>query len=178
MCIASGSAAIVAAFAPARALAQDTMPNPAAQAAVREAGARLPQAGEPLRLPELVRLDGSPYGEAQARGKVLLVYWWASWCPFCAATSPHIETLWRTQRARGLDVLALSIDRRQSDARAYLDRRGYTFPAAMLTAEAARMLPKPRGLPVSVLRGREGKVVFSEAGELFPETVEGLKQYL
>ena len=57
----------------------------------------------------------------------------------------------------------------------------------MLTGEVAKMLPKPKGLPVVVVlkidktkpqKSREGKVVFAEGGEMFPEDIEGLKKYI
>ncbi|WP_309683078.1 TlpA disulfide reductase family protein [Polaromonas sp.] len=144
----------------------------------------LPKVGSPLRLPEpLTLLDGSRWSAAPMQGKTLVVYWWASWCPFCALQSPHIEALWRAQQAKGLQVLALSIDRQQAAAANYMKARGYSFPAGMLTPEVARLLPKPVGLPVLVVLkvaadGRNGTVVFAESGEMFPEDVEGLKKYL
>ena len=138
----------------------------------------LPRLGSPLPLPALRLLDGSAWTPARAQGKVLVVYWWASWCPFCALQSPHIEALWRAQKANGLEVLALSIDRQPAAAANYMKAKGYSFPAGMLTPEVARMLAKPAGLPVVVVRGRDGTVVFAESGEMFPEDVEGLKKYL
>lgn len=102
-----------------------------------------------------------------------MVYWWASWCPFCAVQSPHIEeTSRRKERSRGLQVLALSIDRTPEAAAGYMRQKGYTFPAGMLTPDVAKVLPKPKGLPVVVVRGRAGKVVFAEAGEMFPKTLK------
>ena len=77
----------------------------------------------------------------------LVVYWWASWCPFCALQSPHIGALWQTQKATGLGVLALLIDKLQSMANAYLKSKGYTFAADIVTLDVAKMLPKPKGLP-------------------------------
>lgn len=138
----------------------------------------LPRPGTALPLADLPLLDGSMFRASAADGQVLVVYWWASWCPFCAVQSPHIEKLWRKERTRGLQVLALSIDRTSEAAAAYLKQRGYTFPAAMLTPEVAKVLPKPRGLPVVVVRGRDGKVAFAEAGEMFPEDIEGLAKFL
>ena len=138
----------------------------------------LPALGSSLPLVALPLLGGGSFQPVQAQGKVLLVYWWASWCPFCAVQSPHIESLWRAQRDRGLQVLALSIDRRREDAAAYLRKKGYTFPAGMLSPAVAKVLPKPRGLPVTVVRGRDGKVLFAEGGEMFPEDIEGLTKYL
>lgn len=141
----------------------------------------LPKVGSTLSLAPVTLLDGSLWTPAQAQGKVLVVYWWASWCPFCAVQSPHIEALWRAQKAHGLEVLALSIDKEAAAAANYIKAKGYSFPAGMLTPEVARVLPKPAGLPVVVVlkvSGNRGKVVFAEAGEMFPEDVEGLKKYL
>ncbi len=150
-------------------------------AGARGSDAALPQPGSVLKLPALALLDGRAWTPAQVQGKVLVVYWWASWCPFCAVQSPHIEALWRAQRSRGLEVLALSIDKEAAAAANYLKARGYSFPAAMLTPEVARVLAKPPGLPVVVVlkvKGDGGQVMFAEAGEMFPEDVEGLKKYL
>ena len=81
-------------------------PCVAARAWAREPGAPLPKVGSVLSLPALTLLDGSAWKPSAAGGKTLVVYWWASWCPFCAVQSPHIEALWRAQKARGLEVLA------------------------------------------------------------------------
>lgn len=137
-----------------------------------------PAPGTALPLPELELLDGSRFRPADAEGRVLVLYWWASWCPFCALQSPHMEQLWRAQRARGLLLLGLTIDRRAEDATAYIARRGYTFPSARVTPEVARVLPKPRGLPVTVVRGRDGRVLMAEAGQLFPEDIQEIARFL
>ncbi len=159
-------------------LAALAAPGAAFGVRAKSAEAPLPQIGSVLQVPAATLLDGRPWTPSVAQGKVLVVYWWASWCPFCAVQSPHIEALWRAQRASGLEVLALSIDSRPEAAVAYMKAKGYSFPAAMYTPQMAKMLPKPRGLPVVVVRGRGGKVVFAEAGEMFPEDVEGLKKFL
>ncbi|MDI1236635.1 MAG: TlpA disulfide reductase family protein [Polaromonas sp.] len=141
----------------------------------------LPRLGSTLTLPALSLLDGRAWTPEQMQGKLLVVYWWASWCPFCAVQSPYIESLWRAQKAQGLEVLALSIDREAVAAVNYMKTRGYSFPAGMLTPEVARVLPKPDGLPVVVVlkvNGKSGKVLFAESGEMLPEDVEGLKKYL
>jgi thiol-disulfide isomerase/thioredoxin len=142
-----------------------------------EPAAPLPLLGSALAVPALTLLDGSTWGPDQAQGKVLVVYWWASWCPFCAEQSPHMDALWRMHRSQGLVLMALSIDKQPAVAGAHLKAKGYGFPVAM-AAQAAAVWPKPRGLPVVVVRGRDGKVVFAESGSLFPEDVQGLKKFL
>jgi len=152
----------IAARAPAAAAASDALPA---------RGALLP-------VPAVELLDGRRFVPAHAEGKLLVVYWWASWCPFCALQSPHMEKLWLAGRGRGLQMLALSIDKQADDATAYLATRGYTFPAGMFTPAVARVLPKPKGLPVTVVRGRDGRILMAEAGQLFSEDIEQIAQWL
>lgn len=148
-------------------------------AAIEAKAPPLPAVGTPLALPASIgRLDGSRFDAREAEGRVLVLYWWASWCPFCAETTPHVEALWRAHRAGGLQLLALSIDTQPQPARAYLARRGYTLPAAWVTPAVQRALPKPRGLPVTLVRGRDGRVLQAEAGQLFPEDVQALARHL
>ena len=138
----------------------------------------LPVQGSVLALPAVELFDGRRFEPAHAQGKLLVIYWWASWCPFCALQSPHMETLWQAGQSRGLQMLALSIDKKPEDATAYLAQRGYSFPAGWFTPAVARVLPKPKGLPVTVVRGRDGRVVMAEAGQLFPEDIEQIAQWL
>ncbi len=144
----------------------------------------LPKLGSKLLLPDVKLLSGSVWTPQNSPARTLVVYWWASWCPFCAVQSPHIEALWQAQKANGLGVLALSIDKQETAAIAYVKSKGYSFPAGMFTPEVAKMLPKPKGLPVVVVlkidkaKPSEGSVVFAEGGEMFPEDIEGLKKYI
>jgi len=110
---------------------------------------------------------------------VLVVYWWASTCPFCALQSPEMQKLWEAERRKpqGLLFLTLSIDRKPEDALQYLHKKGYTFPAGFVTPQVHRALPKPKGLPITVVRGRDGRVLQAEKGQLFPEDVELLGRW-
>ena len=138
----------------------------------------MPPLGSRLALPEVPLLDGTRFTPAQAEGRVLVIYWWASDCPFCALQSPEIQKLWLTQRPRGLQLLTLSIDRHPEEAQAYLHKKGYTFPSGMATAAVQRVLPKPRGLPIVLVRGRDGTVLQAEKGQMFAEDVELLGRWL
>jgi thiol-disulfide isomerase/thioredoxin len=137
-----------------------------------------PKLGMPLDIPDVPLLDGRVFHPSEATGQVLVVYWWASWCPFCAQQSPLMEKLWLAQRGHGLRMLGLSIDRKVEDATGYMSKHSFTFPAGLLTPAVARILPKPKGLPVTVVRGRDGRVLASEVGQLFPEDIEQFARFL
>ncbi|MDO9074729.1 MAG: TlpA disulfide reductase family protein [Rubrivivax sp.] len=137
-----------------------------------------PAPGTLLPLPDFTLFDGRTVTPADFDGQVLVLYWWASWCPFCALQSPLMERLWLAQRGRGLRFVGLSIDRKPEDATRYLTRHGYTFPSALVTPAIAHVLPKAKGLPITVVRGRDGRVLMGEAGQLFPEDVEQIARFL
>jgi peroxiredoxin len=153
-------------------LAQDS-------AAERETSApRMPALGSYVKLPSMTLLDGRTFNPSQTKGRVTVVYWWASTCPFCALQSPEMQKLWQAQQGQELRMLALSVDKTPAEASAYLQKKGYTFPAAWVTAEVQQVLPKPRGLPVTLVLGREGQVLQTEKGQMFPEDVAQLASWL
>ncbi len=137
----------------------------------------LPELGTVWRLPPLALLDGSQFTPEQVRGQVVVLYWWASTCPFCALQSPEMHKLWTQYQAKGLKMLALSVDRKKEEALPYLQKRGYTFPAGWVTPEFQAVLPKPKGLPITVVLGRDGQVLQAERGQLFPEDVAQLARW-
>ena len=149
-----------------------------AQAQNAPAAAPLPAPGSTLPLAPVALLGGGRFEPAQADGRVLVLYWWASWCPFCALQSPEMQKLWTTAQPRGLQLLGLSIDRQPQDAAAYLQRKGYSFPSAWVGPAPSGAYAKPEGLPVTVVRGRDGRVLQAEKGQLFPEDVAQLARWL
>lgn len=141
-------------------------------------GGPLPSVGSRLPVPDVTLLDGRRLPAASLAGHVTVLYWWASWCPFCAIQSPEMHKLWATHAARGLRLLGLSIDRKPEDAQAYLTKKGYGFPSAWVSPELRAQLPKPRGLPVTVVLGRDGRVLLAESGQMFAEDVDAIADWL
>ena len=135
-------------------------------------------AGSKLTLVDLPLIEGGVFRAADAERKVLAVYWWASWCPFCAEMSPSVEQLWRSQRDRGLAVLGISIDRTPEAARDHRARRGYTFPSAIHHPGIDAVFAKPKTIPAFWVRDRTGRVVMAETGQLFPEDIAQVARFL
>lgn len=152
--------------------------SPWALAAWPAVAAPAPTVGSQLRLVDLPLIDGGKFNAAEAQGKVVVVYWWASWCPYCAEMSPHIEKLWRTEKERGLRVLGISVDRTVEAVIEHRKRKGYTFPCAMAAPALEPVLPRPKGIPVLWVRGRDGRVVMAESGQMLPEEVAEIARFL
>ena len=147
-------------------------------AAQKAAATPLPAVGAPYPLAAVPLLGGGRFEPAQAEGRALVLYWWASWCPFCAQQSPEMQKLWAAQKDRGLRMLALSIDKKPTDIPPFLKSKNYTFPVAWLSPALAKVLPKPAGLPVTIVIGRDGRVKMADSGELFAEDIAGIAKFL
>lgn len=155
-------------------LAAPVLGQPVSAAADEAKAPSLPALGSALAVPAVDLIGGGRFDPDQARGKPLLVYWWASTCPFCALQSPEMDAFWRAQHGRGLQMLALSIDRTPADAEQYLKKKGYGFPTAWASPAWRKAFPKPKGLPVTLLAGADGRLLLAEKGQMFAEDVQDM----
>ncbi|MDM7456535.1 MAG: TlpA disulfide reductase family protein [Tepidimonas sp.] len=153
--------------------------QPAEAAAAEAKAPPLPALGAPWTVPAMELLDGSRFEPAGAEGQVLVLYWWASTCPFCAVTTPLLNAFWQRHRQRpGWQLLTLSIDRTREAALRYMQQRGYAFSCAWVTRDVQRAMPKPKGLPITLVRGRDGRILMAERGQLFAEDIDTIAQWL
>ena len=133
--------------------------------------------GDRVKWRDVTLLDGRTFPASALTGQVVVVEIWASWCPFCAQQNPLLQQLYEAQRGRGLDFLTFSIDREPAKARAYMIEHRYTFPAAMATRQSEKWFGPRKGLPELYVVDRDGRIVFREVNEMFPEDVRALSRF-
>jgi thiol-disulfide isomerase/thioredoxin len=130
--------------------------------------APVPQVGQPAILPELSTAGGHLAPEAM-RGKVIVLAWFASYCPFCAQEAPKLQKLYAAN-AQHLLVVGVNVEEKDPDQAAkvgqWIARYGWTFPVALNAAALERTLGKPKGIPALVVIDAEGRVRQVESGEL------------
>ncbi len=78
---------------------------------------RLDRIGQPLRL-QFTALDGTRIDLDRYRGKVVLLDFWATWCPPCVGALPGVKDVWKRLQPEGFEVIGVSYD----DQRETLDR--------------------------------------------------------
>jgi cytochrome c biogenesis protein CcmG, thiol:disulfide interchange protein DsbE len=104
-------------------------------------------------------LDGGHVSLEALRGQVVLVNFWATWCPPCRVEMPGFERVYQARKEEGFVIVGLSTDRGAPDQVVqFLTQRGVTFPVAMAPPDLAREFGGVRGLPTSFLIDREGRV--------------------
>ena len=131
----------------------------------------------------LSALSGASLGLAELRGKVVLLNFWATWCVPCRKEMPAIEALYRRYKDRGLEVLAVSLDKLSTTVvEAFVKEVGVTYRVALDPSWATARTYGVRGLPATFLIDRAGNVVMRELGErdwmeeAKQQAVEGLLQ--
>jgi peroxiredoxin len=116
---------------------------------------------EPAAAFSVAAPDGTSLALGDFRGKVVLLNFWATWCEPCLDEMPALERLARTYRARGLVVLALSVDREgASVVRPYLERNRLTFPVGLDPQQAVARLYRVWALPSTLVLDRAGVALF------------------
>jgi thiol-disulfide isomerase/thioredoxin len=112
-------------------------------------------------------LDGATLTADSLRGRVVLVNFWATWCPPCRVEMPALQSMAARHREAGLVVLGLSVDRGPADdVRRFLAERGIDYPVAIVGPEVERAFGGVRGYPTSFLVDRTGKVRHQALGPL------------
>src|SRR5262249_35822628 len=105
----------------------------------------------------LTGLDGKTYSLAGLRGRVVLLNFWATWCPPCRKEMPDMEKLYREFEKKGLTVLAVSDEDRETVA-GYLLKQNYSFPVLLDPGRKTHTAFNVDGIPKSFLFDREGRL--------------------
>ena len=93
---------------------------------------------------------------ADAKGKVTLVDFWASWCPPCKESFPALDLIQRDYRARGVEVIAVNVDERQKDADAFLAAHPHQMLVVFDPQGESPKAFQVRGMPSSFVIDRQG----------------------
>lgn len=135
------------------------------------AGMEVGQLAPSLVIPEL---DGQTFDLGAARGKVVVVNFWATWCPPCREEMPALDAFYRRYRDQGLEMIGLSADRPhdRSDVRKVM--QSFSYPAAMLDDAKVNDFGTPNVLPMTVVVDRNGVVRTKLTPDQTPVTEKSL----
>jgi len=103
-------------------------------------------------------LSGETWTFAELRGKVVLVNFWATWCPPCRKEMPDLETLYGRFSSKGLVVLGIS-DEEGAKVEPFIRERKISFPVLLDPGRKVNEMFVVEGIPKSFVYDREGKLV-------------------
>jgi peroxiredoxin len=114
--------------------------------------------GQPVPAFGVKLLNNQPFDLSASRGKVVVLSFWATWCPPCRAEIPELDAFYRQYHDRGVELVALSADRPRDRADVLKTAQSFSYPAAMLSDATTNSLGSPDGLPVTLVIDRGGVV--------------------
>jgi len=110
-------------------------------------------------------VDGRTIKLSEYRGKVLVMDFWATWCPPCRLETPQLARLAKENRDRGLEVIGLHIDDRgkssPEDIRKFIDHYGIAYTVGLATDDmfTSYLGTEDDTIPQTLVFGRDGRLV-------------------
>ncbi len=113
---------------------------------------------------ELLGIDDETYRLRDYRGKVVVVNFWATWCPPCRKEMPSMQRAWERWRKEGIVLLAINVGESGDEAFAFAAERDLTFPVLLDPSGREVRRWGAIGLPSTFVVDPEGRVVYRATG--------------
>ena len=106
----------------------------------------------------LTDLDGKSWNLKDLKGKVVLLNFWATWCPPCRKEMPDLEMLYRRFGAQGLIIIGID-DEETETVKPFIAQQGITYPVLLDPGRKVNTLFRIEGIPKTFVYDRDGKIV-------------------
>lgn len=111
-------------------------------------------------------LNGSDVRLSDLRGKVVLIEFWATWCPPCRESIPAMNEIYKRYNEKGLVILGISVDKGQNvaeDLRAFVKEYSILYPV-LIDSKNINNLYGVYSIPTTFLIDKDGKVILKNIG--------------
>ena len=123
---------------------------------------------------DVTELDGQTFDLSAQRGKVVIVNFWATWCPPCREEMPALDAFYRRYHSQGLEMIGVSADRPHDRSDVTKVMQSYSYPAAMLDDAKVNDFGTPDALPMTVVVDGNGVVRAKLTPDQTPVTEKSL----
>ncbi|MFC1496372.1 TlpA family protein disulfide reductase [Candidatus Margulisiibacteriota bacterium] len=98
------------------------------------------------------------------RGKVVMLNFWATWCPPCRKEMPSMELLYDGMKDEDFVMMAVSMGEEKAKVKKFIDDNDYTFPVYLDKNRKASAKYSVTGIPTTLLIDKNGKIAYKKVG--------------
>lgn len=109
-------------------------------------------------------LDGKKFGTDEIQGKLVLLNFWATWCPPCRLEMPSMEKLYQEFKGDGLEIVAVNFMEGEKAIEPFIKENGFTFPVLLDKKGEIAQSYGVHALPVTFLIRRNGNLLAKSIG--------------
>lgn len=114
---------------------------------------------------QLQDTQGNTHKLSGYRGQVVLLNFWATWCPPCVKEMPSLQRLWQLVHQEDIEVLAVNIGEPTEVVAEFLQQYLLDFPVLLDTEATVADVWKVQGLPTTFIVDPEGQLVYRAMGD-------------
>ncbi len=109
-------------------------------------------------------MAGAQKGRSSLKGKIVLLNFWATWCPPCKEEIPHIESLSKTMKGKAFEVFAVSLGEDAETVRRFVAEQKMTFPVYLDPKNSLAKTYASQGIPTTYILDKEGRFIAGMVG--------------
>ena len=114
------------------------------------------------------------------RGHVVVVNFWATWCPPCRAEMPMLKKFYNTERSNGVIVLGINVNSSLGGVKSFLKKfdGGITYPVVYANSSVISNYGGIREIPQTFFISKNGRIMFHWVGEITKGALYGITNKL
>ncbi|MGC9056782.1 MAG: TlpA family protein disulfide reductase [Candidatus Saccharicenans sp.] len=124
-------------------------------------------AGEPAPDFKITSVDGQEFTLDSFRGKVVLINFWATWCPPCRAEIPDLIEAYSELKDKGLVILGFSVDDLpEAELKKFVEQAKINYPVALIGRDIVSAFRPGQYIPTSIFIDKKGNIRARHVGKL------------
>ena len=109
-------------------------------------------------------LEGNEVSLSSFQGKVILLDFWATWCPPCRQEIPGFINLYKKYKDKGVEIIGVSLDKSPDKVKTFVEKGKVNYPILMGNKEVTELYGGVRSIPTTIIIDRDMNIVGQHVG--------------